>query len=523
MNDSHNAQTGHASEYEERIAKIDKLKEAGINPYPERFERTHFSTEALALAETDGVRETDQIIESGVKEQVTVAGRLLNFREHGRIAFAHLKDFHGKIQLCFMQNILGKDVFKQLKLLDAGDFLGATGELFKTKHGEVTVLVSSFILLSKTVRPMPEKFHGIAQQETKYRKRYLDLMSDEESMERFIFRTKLISSIRRYLEEHTFIEVETPVLQNQASGAVAKPFLTHHNSLDIDVYLRIAPETYLKRCVAGGFERVFEFARCFRNEGMDPSHLQEFTMLEYYAAYWNYEDNMDFTEKMIQNVLLELMGTLTVTILDHDGNPQDIDFSGNWPRLKFAEIIKRDSGIDINEHETKESLEAAIKEKKIAIEYEPGISRGNLVDVLYKKVSRPKLIQPCFVIHHPADTKPLARRNDHDPQVCDTFQLLINTWEVINAYSEIVDPIDQRSRFEQQAKAKAAGDEEAMDMDEDFLQAIEHGMPPMSGWGMGIDRFAALLTQQPNLRDVVLFPIMKPAGTSKNTEESEEV
>lgn len=262
--------------------------------------------------------------------------------------------------------------------------------------------------------------------------------------------------------------------------------------------------------MVGGFERVFEFARCFRNEGMDPSHLQEFTMLEYYAAYWNYEDNMDFTEKLIRQVLLELLGTLKLPILDQDGKETLIDFSQPWPRLAFRDLILQDSGIDIAVCADKESLLKAIKAKAINLECDPRLGWGNLVDVLYKKVSRPRLVQPTFVIHHPADTKPLARRNDQNPQICDTFQLLVNTWEIINAYSEIVDPLDQRGRLEQQALAKAAGDEEAMDRDEDYLRAMEHGMPPMSGWGMGIDRFLALITKQPNLRDVVLFPLLRP-------------
>lgn len=507
-----------STEFQDRIGKIKQLKEKGINPYPEKYERSHYSTAALELANQKTPRAIEDIL-AGPDSNISVAGRLMMKRSHGKLSFAHLKDAKGKIQLCFMENLLGKEKYDLLKLIDAADFIGAKGELFITKHGETSLLVTDFILLSKTLRPMPEKFHGLTHQETKYRQRYLDLMSDEETMNRFLLRAKLISSIRSFLEEHDFLEIETPILQNQASGAVAKPFLTHHNSLDIPLYLRIAPETYLKRAVVGGFERVFEFARCFRNEGMDPSHLQEFTMLEYYAAYWNYEDNMDFTEKLIQHTLKSLMGSLVVNILDHEGNSQEIDFSGRWPRLSYRDIILQDSGIDISQANSKEKLIAEIKSKNISLDFPPNIGWGNLVDVLYKKVSRPKIIQPAFVIHHPADTKPLARRNDDNPQICDTFQLLVNTWEIINAYSEIVDPLDQRARFEVQSQAKAEGDEEAMDMDEDYLKSMEHGMPPMSGWGMGIDRFLALLTRQPNLRDVVLFPTMKPLVKNSDTEE----
>lgn len=498
-----------SNEYSDRIEKLRQLRGLGVNPYPDKYERTHFSADVLDDAKNTPIRAIEEILEKPL-ENYNLAGRLLMKRSHGRLSFAHLKDVKGKIQLCFMENVLGKDSYDLLKLIDAGDFLGAQGELFITKHGEPSVLVTGFTLLSKTLRPMPEKFHGLADQETKYRQRYLDLIADDSTMERFMLRIKLISSIRRFLEDNSFLEIETPVLQNQPSGAVARPFITHHNSLDMSVYLRIAPETFLKRAVVGGFERVFEFARCFRNEGMDPSHLQEFTMLEYYAAFWNYEINMDFTEKLIQNTLRELFGTLTVTMPDHDGNSREIDFSGNWPRLSFRDLIFNDSGIDIHEFNNKESLQKAIKEKKIGLEYDPNIHWGNLVDVLYKKVSRPKLIQPSFVMHHPADTKPLARMNDNNSHICDTFQLLVNSWEIVNAYSEIVDPLDQRRRFEIQSAARAAGDEEAMEMDEDYLRAMEHGMPPMSGWGMGIDRLLALLSRQPNLRDVVLFPLMKP-------------
>jgi lysyl-tRNA synthetase class 2 len=281
--------------------------------------------------------------------------------------------------------------------------------------------------------------------------------------------------------------------------------------LDIPLYLRIAPETYLKRCIVGGYERVYEFAKCFRNEGIDPSHLQEFTMLEYYVAYWNYLDNMNFTEKLIKHVLKKLLGTLQVETLDRDGNVQVINFDGKWPRLKFVDLIKGDSGIDIMQHYgDAKSLLAEIRSKGIQIEKADKMGYGNLCDALYKKVSRPKLIQPCFVIKHPVDTKPLARRNDKDHRIADTFQLLVNTWEVLNAYSELVDPLDQRDRLEKQVAARDAGDDEAMPMDEDYILAMEHGMPPISGWGMGIDRMVALLTKQDNLKDTVLFPLMKP-------------
>lgn len=505
-----NTSTSPTNEFADRQKKLAELKESGLQTYVERYERTHNTAEALKHAETNAPRALEAIT-ADPQTNIKLCGRLTLMRPHGKLTFAHLKDVSGKIQICFMQDFVGIDQYKMLRKIDIGDFIGVTGELFVTKHGETTLLVKEYILLSKTLRPLPEKFHGVHDTETKYRYRYLDLLSDENTWVRFQFRTQLTKEIRTYLDSHQFMEVETPILTSIASGAAAKPFSTHHNALDIDMYLRIAPETYLKRCIVGGYERVYEFAKCFRNEGIDPSHLQEFTMLEYYAAYWNYEDNMDFTEDMIKTVMQKLLGKLEIELIDRDGNKQLINFGGKWPRLQFAEIIKKDSGIDILAHYgDSKSLLTEIKAKNINIEKAATMGYGNLCDALYKKVSRPHLIQPCFVIKHPVDTKPLARRNDEDPRLADTFQLLVNTWEVINAYSELVDPLDQRARLESQADAREHGDEEAMPMDEDYLLAMEHGMPPISGWGMGMDRFTALLTNQDNLKDTVLFPIMRP-------------
>lgn len=498
------------NEYEERQRKLRDLKAAGIQTYVERFARTHTTAAALAHAQKQPPRALEDIVATPAAD-LKLSGRLMLLRPHGKLTFGHLKDHTGRLQICFMQDFVGADAYKMLKNIDLGDFLGLTGELFITRHGETTLLVKEYQLLSKTLRPLPEKFHGLEDTETKYRYRYLDLLSDDETWKRFHFRTSLIKEMRSYLDEHGFDEVETPILTSTASGAAATPFSTHHKALDIPMFLRIAPEMYLKRCIVGGYDRVYEFAKCFRNEGIDPSHLQEFTMLEYYASYWNFEDNMNFTEKFIQHCLQKLLGRLDVELKDREGNIQQIDFSGNWPRLSFVDLIKGDCGIDILEHYgDANSLRKATKAKGIVIEKAESMGYGNLCDALYKKVSRPKLIQPCFVIKHPVDTKPLARRNDHDPRIADTFQLLVNTWEIINAYSELVDPLDQRARLESQSAAKAAGDEEAMPMDEDYIYAMEHGMPPISGWGMGMDRFIALLTNQENLKDTVLFPIMRP-------------
>lgn len=496
-------------EFSERKKKLQELRSEHIQPYPERFERTHSINEARTKTQT--LRTLEEIL-ADPKGAMKLCGRVMLMRPHGKLTFAHLQDFSGKIQIAFMQDYIGKDVYKFLKKIDIGDFLGVSGELFMTKHGEVTLLVKEFQFLGKTLRPLPEKFHGLSDTEIKYRRRYLDLLSDNQSYQRFLLRSRLITLMRQFLDQHNFIEIETPILTTVASGASAKPFITHHNALDIELYLRIAPETYLKRAIVGGFDRVYEFAKCFRNEGMDPSHLQEFTMLEYYGAYWNYEDNMNFTEKLIVEVLKKLNGSLEIKCRDRDGNEQTIDFTPPWPRIKFVDLIKKDCGIDILEYyQDAPALLKAIREQKIMIEKAETMGYGNLCDALYKKVSRPKLIQPAFVIQHPVDTKPLARRNDNDPRLSDSFQLLVNSWEIVNAYSELVDPLDQRERLTTQSEAKNAGDEEAMPMDEDYLLAMEHGMPPISGFGMGIDRLMALLTNQDNLKDTVLFPLMRAA------------
>jgi len=477
-----------------RLDKVPQLIEAGYHPYCERFERTHRLSEASKLP--DGT--------SGVK----VAGRIISLRYFGKLAFGHLYDIDGKIQFSVQKNKLGKQFEDMKRLVDVGDFIGIEGETITTRTGEKTIDISSFTFLSKSLRPLPEKFHGITDPELRLRKRYLDLIMSEESRERFKKRVQIIRTIRDFLDDHGFTEIDTPVLTNKATGALARPFKTHHNALDIDIYLRIAPETYLKRAIAGGFDRVYEFARSFRNEGMDASHLPDFTLLEYYASYWNYVDNMNFTEDLFKNLLTKVNGSLQLT---YQGT--EISFEGKWPRYSFRELILKDCGIDIDAFSTKEELMKEIDRRGIRFETDVEIAsagRGTLIDLLYKKVSRPQLINPTFITHHPLDLSPLARKNDENPLVVDRFQLVVNGWEVVNAYSELVDPVDQAERFKQQAQARAHGDKETMDVDNDFLQCIEFGMPPISGWGMGVDRIIALLTNAATLRDVVLFPLMRP-------------
>jgi len=498
-------------EYNDRLQKLKLIEEAGVHGYPDSFKKSHNIKEVLNSTKVEDLRDIKDIIEKKGSSLYRIAGRMMSFRQHGKLSFANLKDFHGSIQICFMQDVLEKEKYKFLKKLDVADHVGVEGELFVTKHGEITLLVYSYELLSKTLRPLPEKWHGLKNKETIYRQRYLDTTVNQDSMDRFVFRSNLTRVLREFYWSEGFIEIETPVLESVSSGATASPFVTHHNALDIDVYLRIAAgELWQKMAIIGGFEKTFEVARVFRNEGIDPSHLQEFTMVEHYAAYWNYEDNMDFTERMFEYILNKLLGTTKIKIKDRDGNNTEIDFKGPWPRIRFTDLINQDCGIDVLDYDNADDLRAEIKKKGIQIEGIDTFGYGGLVDHLYKKVSRPKLTNPTFVIQHPVDMKPLARKNDKDGRLADTFQLLVNTWEVINAYGEIVDPRDQRSRFEAQSLAKAGGDEEAMMMNEEYLTAMEHGMPCMSGWGMGIDRIITLLTGQDNLKDSVMFPLLKP-------------
>ena len=477
-----------------RLEKIPALREAGEMPYAERFDRTHTPGQVKDLAEGfEGIR---------------CCGRMVSFRSFGKLAFGHLFDMSGKVQFALQKEQLG-DRFKQFeKLVDIGDFVGVEGTLMLTKTGEKTISVTKWTFLSKSLRPLPEKFHGITDPELRLRRRYLDLITSPEVMERFKNRTKIIKTIRDFLDTNAFTEVTTPVLANKASGALARPFTTHNNALDIDVFLSIAPETYLKRCIAGGMDRVYEFARAFRNEGVDASHLPDFTLLEYYVSYWNYVDNMNFIEKLIKHLLMEVNGTHA---LSYQGTA--IDFSKEWPRISFRDLILRDCGIDIDLFTTKESLQAEIDKKGFVFDTDVNVAkagRGTLIDLLYKKVSRPALIDPIFITGHPLDLSPLARSNDENPNIVDRFQLVVNGWEVVNAYSELVDPVDQTGRFQQQADARAQGDTETMDVDYDFLLCMEYGMPPISGLGLGIDRFIALLTDAPTLRDVVLFPLLRP-------------
>ncbi len=445
-------------------------------------------------------------------KNVKIAGRIMLLRDMGKMTFLTLQDHTGRLQLAVKEEDLGKEKYKQmLHLVDLGDFIGVEGERFATQKGEPTVRVKTWMMLSKALRQPPEKWHGIADQETAWRQRYLDMTSNRESFERFRFRSDFVKKLREFYWSHDFTEVETPVLVNAASGALATPFKTHHAAYDMDVYLRIATETFLKECIVGGFDRVFEVGRIFRNEGLDPSHLQDFTMIEHYAAYWDYKKNMDFTEKMLSVVLKDMLGTTKVKIPDREGKLIEVDFKAPWPRISIRQAILDRCGIDIGKIDSKSALMEAMKKNSIRLDVPvDALGLGNLIDQLYKKVCRPHLIAPTFITEHPIELSPLARRNDENPGITDRFQLVVGGWEIVNAYSELVDPVDQAQRFEDQAKAHAGGDADAHRKDDEFVTALEYGCPPTSGWGMGVDRIVALLTQQTNLRDVVLFPLMKP-------------
>lgn len=479
-----------------RLKKLEKITQSGLNPYPEKFAKTHSFLTAKSLKE-------------GTK--VMVAGRIMTKRGMGKIAFLHLQDFSGKMQMVFKSDEIGQDAFNFLeKNVDLGDFLGITGKIFITQKGEISVLAKSYEFLGKALRPLPEKWHGLKDPEIIYRQRYLDLLMNENSKKIFKFRSDFIKNIREFYYQEGFDEVETPILLHKATGATATPYKTHNNALDIDIYLRISHELPLKELIIGGMEKIFELGKAFRNEGVDPSHLPEHTHLEHYCAYWNFEDNVKFTEKMIDYLFARLKIDKKMELIGRDEKKHQVDWSTPFKRVDFIKLIKKDTGLDIGQYNEAKKLLKDIKKAKIEFEGMADMSLAGLVDNLYKKVSRSKIINPTILYNYPKYLQPLARANDKNNDLVDQFQLVVNGWEVVKAYSELVDPLDQKARFDEQVKAKASGAEETMESDEEFIIALEHGAPPISGWGMGIDRMVALLTGQTNLRDVVLFPLLRP-------------
>jgi lysyl-tRNA synthetase class 2 len=483
-------------EREMRLERLEQLKAAAVSPYPEKFDKKQSLVEAKAMKE-------------GTK--VKTAGRIMTKRAMGKIAFCHLQDWSGKLQIVLNVNEIGEKEFQFFAdHFDMADFIGVEGEIFKTQKGEISVLVKKYTFLGKALLPLPEKWHGLKDEDAIYRQRYLDLLMNEDSKKRFQFRSDFIRAIREFYWQEGFMEVETPTFLGQATGATATPYKTHNNALDLDLVLRISHELPLKELIVGGMEKIFELGKAFRNEGADPSHLPEHTHLEHYVAYWNFEDNIDFTERLFDFIFDKLKLDRKIEIENRDGKKCLVDFATPWKKLDFIEMIKADTGVDITKFDEASALLKEIKKKKIEFEKMDDMSLTGLVDNLYKKVSRPKIVNPTILFHYPKYMQPLARTNDQDQNIVDQFQLVTNGWEMLKAYSELVDPIDQKMRFDEQTNAKAKGEDETQEGDDEFITALEHGAPPISGWGMGIDRTVAILSGCNNLRDVVLFPMLRP-------------
>lgn len=475
-----------------RLKKFEAIKKARINPYPEKTKRTHRIGDALC--------DFDSL--SRAEKEVVLAGRIKSLRQHGGSTFFDIDDGSEKIQVFLRKDRVGESQYAFFaEIFDIGDFIEVRGILFNTQKGQKTIEAADFKILAKGLLPLPEKWHGLTDTEERFRKRYLDLIFNPEVRKKFEIRSKIIKSIREFLDKEGFFEVETPVLQPIYGGARALPFKTHLNALDMDLYLRIAPELYLKRLLIGGFEKVYEIGRVFRNEGMDRSHNPDYTHFEFYWAYADYKDLMKFTEKMFEHIIKSAFGSLE---LEYEG--KTIDFKTPWPRIEFSQLIKKETKISLEEI----NLEALKKEaKKLGVEVKKGSGKAEIADEIYKKYCRPKIWQPTFIIHYPAGFQPLAKTLEDDPKKLANFQLVVAGWELTNAFSELNDPMEQKERFKEQEKFFKDGLEEAQRLDEDFIEALEYGMPPAAGFGMGIDRLTALLTDSHSLREIILFPLMR--------------
>lgn len=492
-NKNQNNQTENLSEVlQVRRDKLKTLQEEGMDPFKiSKFDVTHHSNE---------VKDNYDELEG---KTVVLAGRMMSKRVMGKASFMHLQDQNGRIQVYVKRDDIGVDEYKQFKSYDLGDIVGVEGFVFKTKTEEISIHAEKITLLSKSLQVLPEKYHGLKDVDLRYRQRYVDLIVNPEVKEAFLTRTKALKALRSYLDNKGFLEVETPILNTIAGGANARPFITHHNTLNIPMYLRIANELYLKRLIVGGFDKVYEMGRMFRNEGMDMKHNPEYTAIELYQAYADYEDMMDITENVIAHMAEVATGSMKV---NYQGT--EIDFTPPWRRMTMEECVKEYSGVDFSKIETDEEALEIAREK--GIEIKPGMRRGEVINAFFEEFGEDKLIQPTFITHHPVEVSPLAKRNADDPRITDRFEAFANKWELANAFSELNDPIDQRGRFEDQMRKRELGDDEAFEMDEDFLNALEVGLPPTGGLGIGIDRVVMLLTNSPSIRDVLLFPTMKP-------------
>ncbi len=474
-----------------RLEKLQELREMGIDPFGRKYERNAMAQEIInnfALMEGKTVR---------------IAGRIMSKRRHGKAGFSNIQDLSGQVQLYFRKDDLGEDKYELFKKLDMGDILGIEGEIFRTQKGEISVHVRDLTYLAKALNPLPEKWHGLKDVELRYRQRYVDLIVNPEVKEVFIKRSRIIKEMRNYLDNREFLEVETPMMQPIAGGASARPFITHHNALDMDLYLRIAPELYLKRLIVGGLEKVYEINRSFRNEGISTKHNPEFTMLEIYQAYADYEVMMQLTEDLISSVMLKVNSSVVV---NYEG--QAINFMPPWKRMTMLEAIQKYTGLDFKEIKSDQASVAAARQ--LGMEIDAGSSRGEIINEIFEEYVEDKLIQPTFIYGHPVEVSPLAKRNAEQPELTDRFEVFIMQREIANAFSELNDPIDQKGRFLKQVAKRAGGDTEAHMMDEDYINALEYGMPPAGGLGIGIDRLVMIMTDTPSIRDVIMFPTLRP-------------
>ncbi len=490
-----------------RRRKLEELRARGVDPYPNDFRPDSTAAEVVAR-----FADADEATLAAQPDSVAVAGRVIALRSFGKAAFLHVQDRSGKIQAYVKRDVVGEEAFAVFGAVDIGDYLGVVGRPFRTRTGELTIEAASFQILTKSLRPLPEKWHGLTDVEARYRQRYLDLIANPDSRETFRLRSRIVDGIRRFFTARDFIEVETPMMQPIPGGAAARPFVTHHNALDMQLYLRIAPELYLKRLLVGGFDRVFEINRNFRNEGISVRHNPEFTMLEFYWAYATYEDLMEITEQLVVELADTILGTRILPYGEHQ-----IDLSPPWRRLRIPEYVADKAGVPLDAVLALDEATVRQAARQLNVRIDPALATrhgenatGYLLTEIFEAIAEPELVQPTFVLQFPAAVSPLARRNRQNPNFVDRFETYVVGRELCNAFSELNDPDDQRSRFEAQLAAHAAGDEEAHVVDEDFLRALEHGMPPAAGEGIGIDRLVMLFANAASIRDVILFPHMRP-------------
>ncbi|MCY9532871.1 MULTISPECIES: lysine--tRNA ligase [Paenibacillus] len=497
MTDVVNQETELSELLQIRRNKLDELRKLGVDPFGTKYERT--ATAKEVLDKYDGM-EKDELQEAGV--EVSLAGRIMAKRGMGKASFAHIQDLSGRIQIYVRQDTIDEKKFEAYSLLDLGDIIGVRGTVFKTKTGELSIKVLELEILSKSLLPLPEKYHGLKDVEMRYRQRYVDLIMNPDVQQTFVTRSRIIQSMRRYLDSHGYLEVETPTLHAIAGGAAARPFITHHNALDMTLYMRIAIELHLKRLIVGGLEKVYEIGRVYRNEGISTRHNPEFTMIELYEAYADFNDIMNLTENLVAHIAQEVLGTTKIQYQNHE-----VDLTPQWRRVSMVDAVKEVKGVDFSAQMTDEEAHRIAKEHNVKVE--PHYTFGHILNAFFEEFVEETLIQPTFVTGHPVEISPLAKKNDKDPRFTDRFELFIVAREHANAFSELNDPIDQRQRFEAQLEEREHGNDEAHEMDDDFIRALEYGMPPTGGLGIGVDRLVMLLTNAPSIRDVLLFPHMR--------------